>query len=217
MKPYYSEEGITIYLGDCREILPTLPKVDLVLMDPPYGIDFDTDYTRFTTGFDVERKAHKSVHGDADDFDPAPWLSFPHVIAWGANCFSNRLPMGTWLVWDKRHSNGTAFLADAEVAWMKGGHGVYIFAKTWQGCLRSEPIDHPTQKPSSLMNWCIEKSGAVGLILDPYMGSGSTLVAAKRVARAAIGIEIEERYCEIAANRLRQSVLDFGPINKPDE
>lgn len=207
MKPYYDQDGITIYHGDCFEILPTLPKVDLVLTDPPYGIAFDTDYTRFTSGFKVDRRKHKEVHGDKEPFDPSPWLSFPRVVMWGANCYSNKLPIGSWLVWDKRHTNGTAFLADAEVAWMNKGYGVYIYSQTWQGCVRSEPIDHPTQKPTELMAWCFEKAAVGGLTLDPFMGSGTTLVAAKRLGRRAIGIEIEERYCEIAAKRLAQGVL----------
>jgi DNA modification methylase len=212
MTPYYDHAGITIYLGDCREILPHLPKVDAVITDPPYGIAFDTDYRRFTSGFNVERKAHKAVHGDSEPFDPQPWLNFKTVVLWGANCFSSRLPMGSWLVWDKRFGNGTAFLADAEAAWMKGGHGIYLYAVTQQGCIRPEPIQHPTQKPVAVMEWCISKSKAEGLILDPFMGSGTTLVAAKNLGRKAIGIEIEERYCEIAVKRLSQEVFDFTRI-----
>ena len=205
MKPYYEHGGITIYHGDCREIAPTLGGGLAVVSDPPYGVAFDTDYRRFSAGFAVERKQHAPVHGDADPFNPAPWLDYPEVILWGANCYSERLPMGSWLVWDKRHRNGTAFLADAEVAWEKFGHGVYIFAVTSQGFIRPEPIEHPTQKPVSLMEWCIRRTKLD--VLDPYSGSGSTLVAAKNLGRKAIGIEIEERYCEISARRLRQEVL----------
>lgn len=208
MRPYYESGGITIYHGDCREVLLQLGRDKAVVSDPPYGVAFDTDYRRFTTGFDVERTNHPAVHGDSDPFDPAPWLGWPEVILWGANCYSDRLPMGSWLVWDKRHKNGTAFLADAEVAWEKGGHGVYIFAVRSQGFMRSEPIQHPTQKPESLMEWCIKRTTLD--VLDPFMGSGSTLVGAKNIGRKAIGIEIEERYCEIAAERLSQEVLDFG-------
>lgn len=207
MTPYYDHAGITIYHGDCREILPQLEPVDLVLTDPPYGIDFDTDYRRFTSGFNVKRIKHKPVTGDTESFDPSPWLNFPRVILWGANCYSNKLPMGTWLIWDKRFDNGTAFLSDAEVAWMRGGHGVYIKKVTSQGCIRPEPVEHPTQKPLVLMRWCIERAKGDGTILDPFMGSGTTLVAAKELGRKAIGIEIEEKYCEIAVKRLRQEVL----------
>lgn len=207
MKPYYRESGITIYCGDSREVLP-LCEVGLIVTDPPYGIHFDTDYRRFTTGFDAERKNHAAVNGDEKPFDPKFLL---HVggkqVIWGANCFSNKLPLGSWLVWDKRFKNGTAFLADAEAAWLSSGHGIYLYSVTQQGCIRPEAIDHPTQKPVAVMEWCIVKANQEGAICDPFMGSGSTLVAAKNLGRKAIGIELEERYCEIAANRLRQEVL----------
>ena len=122
----------------------------------------------------------------------------------GCNHYASRLPFGTTLVWLKRHDGafGT-FLSDAELAWRKGGHGVYVYRS-----LRAPgPTEHPTQKPVDLMRWCIEKAGGTGTVLDPFAGSGSTLVAAKSLNRRAIGIEIEERYCEVAANRLHQDVL----------
>lgn len=203
MKPYYRSKGITIYCGDNRDVLPQLRSVQAIVTDPPYGINFNTDYRRFTapSGWKPTQYQNRPpVHGDASPFDPAPWLKFRSVILWGANCYSERLSQGRWLVWDKRFSNGKAFLADAEVAWMKGGHGVYIYAQTWQGAVRSERVEHPTQKPVGLMEWCISKTQ--GAILDPFMGSGTTLVAARNLKRKAIGIEIEERYCEIAARRL---------------
>lgn len=213
MKPYYEEAGITIYHGDCREILPQLGRFDMLLTDPPYGIDFDTDYRRFTSGFDVERKAHRPVHDDDKAFKPALFLKIgKKQVIWGANCFSDSLPMGSWLVWDKRFKNGKAFLADAEAAWMSSGHGIYLYSVTQQGCIRPEPIDHPTQKPVAIMEWCIVKANQPGRIVDPFMGSGTSLVAAKNLGREAVGIEIDERYCEIAANRLRQSVLNFEGV-----
>jgi hypothetical protein len=183
-----------------------------VVSDPPYGVDWNTDYTRFTSGFNTPRTAHKAVANDAKPFDPSPWMAYPACVLWGANCYPERLQVGSWLVWDKRHKNGTAFLADAEVAWMKGGHGVYIYAQTQQGCVREEPVQHPTQKPAGLMRWCIAKAAKDEslTILDPFAGVGSTLVAAKSIGRKGVGIEIEERYCEIAALRLSQNVLDLG-------
>jgi len=218
MKPYYEENGKTIYLGDSRSVLPELMEssVDSVITDPPYGISFDTDYRRFTTGFNVPGKAHAPVHGDTEPFDPTPWLNYRRVVLWGANCFSSRLPLGSWLVWDKRFGNGTAFLADAEAAWMNTGHGIYLHSITQQGCIRPEPIDHPTQKPLAIMEWCIVRAKPQGVILDPYMGSGTTLVAAKNLGYPAIGIEIEERYCEIAAKRLSQEVFDFPSAIAPE-
>ena len=207
MTPYYEHSGIAIYHGDSREIATALDGEYAVVSDPPYGISFDTDYRRFTSGFGVPLTNHAPVSGDTEPFDPSPWLAYPNVILWGANCYSDRLPMGSWLIWDKRFKNGTAFLADGEAAWEKGGHGVYIFSVVSQGFIRPQPIQHPTQKPESLMQWCISRTAYRLDILDPFMGSGSTLVAAKTLGRKAIGIEIEERYCEIAAKRLAQEVL----------
>ena len=209
MQPYYEHAGITIYHGDCREFLSELPPIDAVISDPPYGIHFDTDYTKFTSGLDVKRRIHKPVYGDDQPFDPSPWLRFRSVVLWGANIYSSRLPRGSWLVWDKRFSNGSAFLADAEAAWMNSGYGIHLLSVTQQGFIRPEPIEHPTQKPVAVMRWCIEKARPKGIILDPYMGSGTTLVAAKNLGHTAIGIEIEEEYCEIAARRLSQEVLPF--------
>lgn len=212
MKPYFQDDAVTIYHGDCREILPTLEAVDLVLTDPPYGIGWNTDYTRFTGERGVNQK-YPTVTGDQEPFEPDPWLAFPEVILWGANCYSNKLPQGSWLVWDKRFINGEAFLADAEVAWWSRGHGVYIFSHTWQGSHRHDKERwHPTQKPILLMQWCIEKAHSPSRILDPFMGSGTTLRAAKDLGRKAIGIEIEERYCELAAKRMAQSVMQLEAV-----
>ena len=189
--------------------------VDLVLTDPPYGMRNNCDYTRFTMGPNghgkVSSRFYAPVVGDDQLFDPEPWLTFPRVILFGYNHFAARLPVGTTLVWIKRLDGGFgSFLSDAELAWMKGGHGVYCFRDT---SLMSETRwrMHPTQKPERLMRWCIGKSGSTGgTILDPFMGSGTTLLAAKNLGRKAIGIEIEEKYCEIAARRLQQEVLPLG-------
>lgn len=217
-KPYYEKDGIVIYCGDCREILPHLPKVDLVLTDPPYGANIDTDFSRYSG---ERNSSYDRVIGDDKPFDPSVCMVCKRVIIWGANCFSDRLPMGVWLVWDKRHDSGKSFTSDAEVAWMKlgaggksGGSGVRIYSQIWQGFLRSEQRHgHPTQKPVELFEWCISQySGEINTILDPFMGSGTTLVAAKNLGRKAIGIEIEERYCEIAVKRLSQEVFDFGGV-----
>jgi len=211
VRPYYADEYVTLYHGDCREIAPTLGGEFAVISDPPYGVAWNTDYRRFTSGFNTPCTKHNEIANDAEPFDPSPWLGYPAVVLWGATCYPERLRVGTWLVWDKRHKNGTAFLADAEVAWMKGGHGVYIYSQTQQGCVREEPVEHPTQKPVGLMRWCISRAAKGGLpILDPFAGVGSTLIAAKQLGRRSVGIEIKESYCETAARRLSQGVLDFG-------
>lgn len=211
--PYYSEVGIEIYHGDCREVLLSLPKVDLVLTDPPYGGKYDTDYTRFSGGLSPNRNWGGGIIGDDSPFDPAPWLAFPSVCIWGYQHFAQRVPLGTILVWNKKRDTqlGT-FLSDGELAWENRGMGVYVYPYVWHGFDRQgerEKVLHPTQKPRSLMIWCLSRYPAAHLILDPFMGSGTTLRAAKDLGRQAIGIEIEEKYCEIAANRLRQEVLQF--------
>jgi len=214
MKPYYEHAGIVIYHGDCREILPGL-KADVVVTDPPYGMKWNVDSSRFSGGSEssrarrgVGRDDRLPVEGDDDDFDPSPFLGFASVTLWGSNHFASRLPIGTTLVWIKRNDSGFgSFLSDAEVAWSNGGHGVYCFRDlSMAGEARSRA--HPTQKPIPLFRWCIRRTPP-GTILDPFMGSGTTLVAAKLEGRKAIGIEIEERYCEIAAKRLAQEVFNF--------
>ncbi len=91
----------------------------------------------------MKRNVHKPVHGDDEPFDPSLWLGFRRVVLWGANVYSSRLPKGSWLVWDKRFPNGSAFLADAEAAWMNSGYGIYLLSVTQQGFIRPEPIERP--------------------------------------------------------------------------
>jgi DNA modification methylase len=177
-------------------------KADAVVTDPPYGIAHNLDYTRFTGGVaDTQNRTKGVLANDDKPFDPAPFLDYKSVVIWGGNCFSNRLPMGTWLVWDKRFKNGTAFLSDAEVAWMKGGHGVYIFALTSQGFVRPEKVQHPTQKPVALIEWCIEKSKAGNVIFEPFSGSGTTLIACENLKRHCRAIEISPAYVDVAVKR----------------
>jgi site-specific DNA-methyltransferase (adenine-specific) len=217
VKPYYQDEHSTIYHGDCREILPNLDSVGLVLTDPPYHGPKHVDYTRFVKSDKSLRRArphhsirHEPLHcGGEWALDVAAGLGVERII-FGANHGS--FPAGSFLVWDKRALNGHSLLSDAEVAWWSEGSGVYIFSHCWHGFARASENSehyHPTQKPVALMVWCLGKAKSVGTILDPFMGSGTTLRAAKDLGRKAIGIEIEERYCEIAVKRLAQQVL-FG-------
>lgn len=208
MKPYYQDDSCTIYHGDCREILPQLPKVDLVLTDPPYGIDY-------AAGESTQRGIQKfsRVHGDDKPFNPSFLLNWKDVICWGANNYAQLLPReGQFYCWDKVCSNGlNVRIAECEYAWHKMGTKPRVFRHLWSGAYRASEAghksEHPTQKPQELMRWCIGLSPTTGTILDPFMGSGTTLRAAKDLGRKAIGIEIEEKYCEIAAKRLAQEVL----------
>lgn len=220
MQPYYEDNGITIYCGDCRDVLPTLAPVDLVLTDPPYGIALNTDNSRFSGGTKGHRDKNNEqwigrhngapVVNDSTPFDPSFLLSYgKHQVIWGWNNYPDKLPRGACLVWLKRYDEAFgSFLSDAELAWMSKGHGVYCRRDLSNNAIANERV-HPTQKPVSLMTWCLGFFPGAQTILDPFMGSGTTLDACKRLGRRAIGIELEERYCEIAARRLSQEVLVF--------
>jgi site-specific DNA-methyltransferase (adenine-specific) len=220
VKPYYADEWVRIYHGDCREVLPSLGTDIAVVSDPPYGMDANTDTRRFSggkfgSGRRAQGRAARPVHGDKEPFDPAPFVAYPQVLLWGVNHFAARVPIGSWFIWQKKPAErfGT-FLSDAEVAWFKGGHGVYMTLLPWEGMCRSEEVQefyHPTQKPAALMARCITRAAPGSrLIVDPFMGCGPTLVAAKNMGRPAVGIEINEQYCETAAERCRQEVLALG-------
>jgi site-specific DNA-methyltransferase (adenine-specific) len=211
--PYYSHGGIEIYHGDCRELLPSLWfGVDLLLTDPPYGIGYDA---RGGGGPAAPRRVYDlpTVAGDDAPFDPRPLLAAgAKAIIWGGNHFADKLPpTSSWLVWDKREGVAPNSFADCELAWSNLGGPARLYHHLWLGMLKAsekgEERVHPTQKPVALMKWCLSMAPEAQLILDPYAGSGPTLKAAKELGRRAIGIEIEERYCEIAANRLSQEVL----------
>jgi len=215
---YYSDESCTIYHGDCREIFPTLGRFDLLLTDPPYGIDWNTNYSRFTnlmtSGSQVD---HAKIENDSDSqmMKFALEIDLPKIV-WGAHLSPWLIKeAGSWLVWDKRFENGVAMLADAELAYWSKGAGVYIHKHTWQGMIGDKSGTprkrlHPNEKPAGLLRWCLNLCPDAQIILDPFMGSGTTLVAAKLEGRRAVGIELEEKYCEIAAERLRQKVLNFS-------
>ena len=214
MTPYYSDDLVTIYHGDCRE---WMPEADVIVTDPPYGIGFRNHAQRHTAPSSVRPRGRgygrdwAAIVGDGQSFDPSPLLDRPAIL-WGANHYASRLPdSGGWRVWDKRRGgtvspdmNGS----HAELAWTNLDSTVRVFSYLWNGYQRDGEVGdhfHPTQKPIALMRWCIEQT--TGVVLDPFMGSGSTLVGAKNAGRRAIGIEIEERYCEIAATRCAQEVL----------
>lgn len=214
-EPYYDEDGITIYNADCRKVLPWLGRCDLLLTDPPYGIDESSKKQATRQGHGL---ANQRDYGDYEwDKEPPPrWFldaaqeSAKTSILWGGNYYGLP-PSSCWLVWDK--DNGTTDFADCELAWTNMRRAVRKFKWKWQGMLQENMGDkkerrvHPTQKPLALMRWCLSLVPEAQTILDPFMGSGTTLVAARLEGRKAIGIEINEKYCEKAANRLSQRVL----------
>ena len=215
MKPYFQDKDVTIYNCDCRDILQFLPKVDLVLTDPPYGI-----------GEAAGKNKSRGLLAQPKDFGYAEWDNQPasqelitqvinkarYSIIFGGNFYS--LPASScWFVWDK--DNEATDFADAELAWTNLKCAVRLFKWRWNGMLQQDMKNkeyryHPTQKPVALMEWCISKVDNANLILDPFMGSGTTLRAAKNLGRKAIGIEIEEKYCEIAARRMAQQVMNLN-------
>jgi DNA modification methylase len=216
MTPYYQDDAVTLYHGDCREILPTLPKHDLLLTDPPYGIGADREMskkggTKYGKAFAAKRR-YMATDWDSST-SPAVVDSAveacENAIVFGGNYYALP-PSPCWLVWDKE-TNGQ--FADCELAWTSFSKPVRKFKWLWNGMIqeqmgdKKEPRVHPTQKPIALMRWCLSFAPDATTILDPFAGSGTTGVAAKLEGRKATLIELEERYCEIAANRLSQGVL----------
>lgn len=206
-----------LYHGDCLAILPMLDDgIDCVVTDPPYGINWDTRESRFAGG-QRDSKDWEPIIGDETTIDLKPFMEFKRLVIWGYPYFAKQLPIGNTLIWNKRHENGKSWLGDAELAWMKsqykklgahsGGYGCHIFDMPWQGFVKGEPgiKEHPTQKPVQLMKWCIGKAGGEGVVLDPFMGSGTTGVAAVTMGRKFIGIEIERKYFDIACRRIEDA------------
>ncbi len=219
MKPYYEHAGIVIYLGDCREILPQLEPVNLILADPPYGIGYRHGAEK---GPNASKFNNCPIVGDDIPFDPDFIISMNvPAILWGGNNYATRLPnSGGWLIWDKRVGTVVNDQSDCEIAWTNLFKTARVFYHVWDGFRRgperNTPRVHPSQKPILLMKWCLGFAPEAEITLDPFMGSGTTLRAAKDLERKAIGIEIEEKYCEIAAKRLEQEVLPFDP-GTPEE
>ena len=202
MTPYYQDDAVTIYHGDALQILPSL-SYDVVVTDPPYGTNWKLC------------KAFDRIVGD-DSTDLAGWtLGLPcPTVAFGAHYFPQFIhPGGRWFVWDKRVNERADRMPGSplEIAWsstpgknvmIRCQHGGAINANGPRGT----PRIHPFEKPVAVMRRLIEEM-PTGIVLDPFMGSGSTLRAAKDLGRKAIGIEIDEGYCEAAANRMAQEVL----------
>lgn len=204
----------TLYHADCMDVLPTLEGVDCVITDPPYGLKEN-----------AHRVASRGKLAPTTDYGDFEWDAKPasdeqiqailsigkqHII-WGGNYF-NLPPARGWLVWDK--INGANNFADCELAWTDLKMSVRMFKHMWSGMLRDSenkiPRVHPTQKPIILMEWCLGWFSQ-GVVCDPMMGSGSAGVAALRLGRKFIGIEIDEKYFKIACERI-QKEADQGKL-----
>ena len=206
----------TLYLGDCMDILPTLDKVDAVITDPPYGIG------AAKKDFAPRGKAKPRDYGGGDDWDNCtPSVELIDAIRskadwcllFGGNYFFLP-PSSCWLVWDKLNSGD---FADCELAWTNWPKAVRRLQWRWNGMIRqgNEERYHPTQKPLEVMKWVITLCPKSETILDPFMGSGTTGVAAIQLGRKFIGIEREPKYFEIACKRIEQAVAQ-GQLFEPE-
>lgn len=203
-------EGVTLYLGDCRELLPTLGAFDAVITDPPYGINYGKLMKGKGDGNGGLDDNRWKDYGDFDwdksrpDGDLIRQISSvaPDTIIWGGNYFADLLPPTMrWLVWDKCQSFS---LADFELAWTSQNAAGRTFRYSRPEALR-DGRHHPTQKPIELMEWCIGFVGGKS-ILDPFMGSGTTGVACVKLGRKFTGIEIHEPYFDIACKRISDAL-----------
>lgn len=193
----------TLMLGDCRDILPTLGKVDAVVTDPPYGIGIAANPVR---------QAHQPMDWDNEVAEAslirAVVDASGDAILWGGNYFSLP-PAQCLLIWDKLQPHDFS-LAMIEAAWTT----LKKPAKMFRYSVTSYSKEHPTQKPLPLMKWCIgHLPDTAKTILDPFMGSGTTGVAAVQMGRSFIGIEREPVYFEAACRRIREATgADLGPL-----
>jgi len=206
-----------VIYGDCLEVMKGIPdkSIDLVLTDPPYGIGA---YKNGTMGGGVLAKQSKFDKTDWDDEIP-PKEIFDEIfrvsknqIIFGGNYFVEYLTNSPcWLVWDK--DNGDNYFADCELCWTSFKTAVRKYQWKWQGMLQQNAKCkdyrvHPTQKPKQLISLILQDySKDTDIILDPFLGSGTTAVACKELGRRFIGIEISQKYCEIAERRLAQEYL----------
>lgn len=208
MKLYYRENGIEIYHGDCREILPQIT-ADVLVTDPPYGMAYQSGW-----------KESSRIANDNDtacrDWAIETWGGRPALVfgRWSVDRPSATREL---LIWDKGDWPG---MGDLSLPWGPSTEEIYVIGDGFVGKRRGQIIrdpkrpsgakaKHPNEKPVGLMEILV-RACPPGIIVDPFMGSGTTIVAAKNLGRKAIGIELEERYCEIAARRLGQGVLALG-------
>jgi len=203
----------TLYLGDGMDVMPTLDKVDAVVTDPPYGIEYDKQAFKVSgkQGGVTSKAEYRETDWDSEPcnkqtLDMMMSISKNQII-FGGNYF-DLPPTRCFLVWDKE--NGTTSFADCEMAWTNMKTSARLLKHMWNGMLRKDQEErhgHPTQKPVGVMKWCIDNlpKDCGGLILDPFMGSGSTGVAAVQMGREFIGIELNEEYFDIACKRIEEA------------
>ena len=221
--------GQRLILGDCIEVMKTLDRVDALVTDPPYGINQDKGF-KGSTGFGGKKMQGKpiarrrytlewdNVRPTQKAFELMLKLSNEAVI-FGGNYFTDLLPVsGHWFVWDKKNTMPT--FSDCELAWTNiDKKSVKLLSYEYNGLLgKREERVHPTQKPVEVMQWSIQKTRKHKTVLDPYMGSGTTLVACEKLGLNGTGIEINKEYYEKACDRVAEATREpdlFFP--KPDQ
>jgi len=217
MIPYWtsSDGRSAIYHADAMSLIPELMqlKPTAIVTDPPYGIGYEASRYRGALHSGI-------LTGDAEEFDPAPWLTFGvPTILWGGNNFANRLPVGGWLCWDKRLSEKADRMLGSpfELAWCSLRKKFKMLRCQHGGAVNADGHGikrvHPTQKPIRALEWCLSdvlRLKPDSLVLDPYAGSGTTGVACVRAGHRFIGIEIEEEHCKSAAERLERELSQLS-------
>lgn len=223
--PYKRKQVIgdcTLYLGDCRKVMPLLGPVDAVVTDPPYGIGEGGDKNRSRGKLAPvgQYKSDQWDHKTADEEIALALAIAKFAIVFGGNYY-DLPPSSCWLVWDKQ--NGNNDFADCELAWTNLNKAVRRIVWQWNGMIRrgNEPRFHPTQKPLGVMDWCLTHVPDAQTVLDPFMGSGTTIVACAKAKKKAIGIEQDPEYFEIACKRVeeayRQPDMFVAPPKKPQQ
>ena len=203
----------TLYQGDWQTVYALLPRHAAVITDPPYKVSYD--YTR------ARRRPATWDHnfvGHDQDFDPTPWLRFPEVILFGADHYCEHLPQrGTWWCWQKTPGQNSADFAACEWIWLSMGKRPYAFDHLWRGGMRAGEENysrlpqklHPAQKPVALLTALVEQTTAP-VIIDPFMGSGTTLAACVRLGRPCIGIELDPAYFATACARVQAELQQLA-------
>ena len=201
--------GAELWLGDCREVLPGLPSVDLILTDPPYGIGIDGQKENVSRNPKHRRKAHDFMGWDDETpdrlvFELMRYKSAGQIV-WGGNYFTDKLPFPTkgWLFWDKGQRGLT--MSDGELAWTSYDFPMRAYTLNRVALQEGGGTEHPTQKPLRLMTWCLDLVPEARTVCDPFMGSGTTGVACAQLGRKFTGIERERKYFDIACRRIEDA------------
>lgn len=210
-----------LILGDCRDVLPTLPKVDAVVTDPPYGLG-----EKWKGGAGGKKSSWRIPQSEAMQWDMSAPDFIPQIvdgvdaIVWGGNYF-NLPPSRGWLVWDKKQ-RGAWTTGHTELAWTSLDQPIRAYSLSQVEAHSDMHKQHPAQKPIEIMEWCLGFLPGARTILDPFMGSGTTGVACAKLGRKFIGIELEPKYFDIACRRIEEAyrqprLFPDAPAPKPTQ